>query len=188
VLLSGGIDSAACLSFYRKLGRQVSALFVDYGQRTRRRERASARAIAAHYRVPFKELSCKGIDVPKGEIPGRNAFLLFAALLSAPRRPGLIAMGIHSGTPYFDCSPGFAKDASSLVQAYSNGTLALGTPFLSWSKVAILSFCTEHGVPLDLTWSCEVGPSKPCGRCSSCRDRKVLIVCPTKHDSSEERL
>jgi 7-cyano-7-deazaguanine synthase in queuosine biosynthesis len=31
VLLSGGIDSAACLDFYKELGRPPCALFVDYG-------------------------------------------------------------------------------------------------------------------------------------------------------------
>lgn len=32
VLLSGGIDSTACLDFYLQLGRPSCALFVDYGQ------------------------------------------------------------------------------------------------------------------------------------------------------------
>jgi 7-cyano-7-deazaguanine synthase in queuosine biosynthesis len=31
-----------------------------------------------------------------------------------------------------------------------------------------------------LTWSCEVGPLVPCGRCLSCEDRGHLSVCTTQ--------
>lgn len=42
VLLSGGIDSAACVAFYRRLGNDVAAVFVDYGQPVREQEERSA--------------------------------------------------------------------------------------------------------------------------------------------------
>jgi len=182
VLLSGGIDSAACLTFYRDRNLSVGGVFVDYGQPPGDRERASARAVAEHYGIRLREVSCRNLVVPRGEIPGRNAFLIFAGLLSARRRPGVIALGIHAGTPYFDCSPAFAREAGRLLGAYTNGTVALGTPFLRWTRATILSFCSARRVPIGLTWSCEVGRIKPCGRCPSCRGREAFRAGAAEHD------
>ena len=42
VLLSGGVDSAACAAFYRQLGHMVNGAFVDYGQPVRGQEEESA--------------------------------------------------------------------------------------------------------------------------------------------------
>jgi 7-cyano-7-deazaguanine synthase len=53
VLLSGGIDSAACLDFYLDLGRTPCALFVDYGQLAARAELRAALAVADYYSVPI---------------------------------------------------------------------------------------------------------------------------------------
>ena len=53
VLLSGGIDSSACLVFYLTQGFSVSALFVDYGQVSKGREESAASAMCAHYGVPL---------------------------------------------------------------------------------------------------------------------------------------
>ena len=44
VLLSSGIDSAACVAFYRQLGHSVSGLFVDYCQPVRVRRLISCNA------------------------------------------------------------------------------------------------------------------------------------------------
>jgi 7-cyano-7-deazaguanine synthase in queuosine biosynthesis len=43
VLLSSGIDSAACLDFYIKEKRDVSAIFVDYGQKAKEQESISSK-------------------------------------------------------------------------------------------------------------------------------------------------
>ena len=53
VLLSGGIDSAACLDFYRRQHFDVSGFHVKYGQAAAHREEAAARAIADHYQIPL---------------------------------------------------------------------------------------------------------------------------------------
>ena len=60
VLLSGGIDSTACLDFYSKLGRPLCALFVDYGQPAAVQEIRTATAVAERYRVSLKFLKLKG--------------------------------------------------------------------------------------------------------------------------------
>jgi 7-cyano-7-deazaguanine synthase len=177
VLLSGGIDSASCLAFYGQLGHAVHAVFVDYGQPVREREQKSAVAIAAHYKFPLTILHCSGTQTNYGgEIAGRNALLVLAALLFHPIRRGIVALGIHHGTTYYDCSQSFAEDMGRIVSGYTSGQVALGAPFLHWDKQTIIQFGLQANVPVELTWSCEVGPAMVCGKCLSCRDREKLNV------------
>ncbi len=177
MLVSGGIDSASCLAFYRQLGHVVSGVFVDYGQPVREPEERSASAIAAHYKVPLTIIRCSGPRTNyAGEMAGRNALLVFTTLLFRPIQQGIIALGIHHGTTYYDCSESFAEDLGRIVSGYTSGQVALGVPFLNWDKKMIIQFAVEAKVPMELTWSCEVGPIKACGNCLSCRDQETLHV------------
>lgn len=175
VLLSGGIDSAGCVSFYLGLGHQVEALYIDYGQAASRAERAAASLIARHFSIPFRTLLLQGPPVRfSGEIIGRNAFLLFAALLYRPSHHGIIAIGIHDDSNYYDCQKSFVRDIQRIFSGYADGKVFLGTPFLSWTKDMIWQFCNQNNVPIQLTWSCEVGPDSPCRNCLSCREIEAL--------------
>ena len=177
VLLSGGIDSAACVAFYSQLGYSVAGVFVDYGQPACEAEEKSAAAIATHYKVPLTVIRCSGAQTSfAGEIPGRNAFLLFTALLFRPIESGIIALGIHHGTRYYDCSESFTTDLKKIIGGYFDGQVALGVPFLNWNKPMIYEYATQTRVPVELTWSCEVGSVIVCGECLSCRDRERLNV------------
>ena len=177
VLLSGGIDSASCVAFYVQLGHVVTAIFVDYGQPVCEQEERSAAAIAAHYNLPLRKVRCTGPEPNyAGEITGRNALLVFAALLFHPIRPGVLALGIHHGTTYYDCSESFAVDLGRIISGYTDGQVALGVPFLSWNKQMIMQYASEVNLPIELTWSCEVGPTTACGKCLSCKDRERLHV------------
>jgi 7-cyano-7-deazaguanine synthase len=177
VLLSGGIDSASCLAFYAQLDHAVSGVFFDYGQPVREQEEKSAAAIAAHYNVPLTTIRYSG---PKtnyaGEIAGRNALFVFATLLFRPVQRGIIALGVHHGTTYYDCSQSFTEDMGRIVSGYTSGQVVLGAPFLNWDKQMVIQFAVQANVPVELTWSCEVGPSRACGKCLSCRDREKLHV------------
>ena len=103
VLMSGGIDSAACAKQFLDHGYATEGLFVDYGHRAHERELFSATRMANFLGIPFRRLSVRGVSIPaSGEIVGRNAFLLFSALFAIGGRPGLLGIGIHAGTPYYD--------------------------------------------------------------------------------------
>jgi 7-cyano-7-deazaguanine synthase len=181
VLLSGGVDSACCVAFYRRMGYEVKGVFVDYGQPVNYVEEQSAKAIADHYNISVDIIRCSGPSADfQGEISGRNAFLVFAALLYVPKFTGLLALGIHAGTEYYDCSEHFTNHLNDIVSGYRGGEAFLATPFLKWTKQEVYDFCIEHRVPIHMTWSCEVGPSSPCGRCLSCKDREHLNVCTPK--------
>ena len=172
VLLSGGADSAACLGFYLEIARAPCALFVDYGQPAARQEEASARHIARHYGVSLHRAQWMGSrSIGSGLIPGRNAFLLSAALLERPESATVVALGIHAGTGYVDCSSQFVKNMQSVYDLYSNGKVTIACPFSDWTKAEVLSYAQSAGVPLTLTYSCETGGNPPCGHCRSCLDR-----------------
>ena len=175
VLLSGGLDSTACTAFFVERGYHVEAMHFDYGQAAAHMELTSAQAIAKHYAIKlhYHQLSNPGRK-NAGYIVGRNAFLLFAALLEFPWDSGLIGIGVHSGTPYFDCTKDFTEGVQGLFDRYSSGRARISAPFLTWEKPSIWDFCTSSKVPVSLTYSCESGSREPCGKCSSCKDLEVL--------------
>jgi len=175
VLVSGGIDSAALLAFYLRQRFTVRALFVDFGQPAAKQESRAARSICKHYGVRFSIMTVKcGATFSPGEIPGRNAFLVFAAMLVCGAQPGIIAIGIHEGSPYYDCNEGFLEGIQTVVDGYAAGRIKVAAPFLKWGKQIIWEFCRNVGVPVDSTYSCEKGGVRPCGTCLSCKDREAL--------------
>jgi len=176
-----GIDSSACTAFYLEEGYRVRGFFVDYGQFAARCEFASAKSIATHFSVPLSRLEWSGLSVKgEGYIPGRNAFLLISALMECPDLSGIIALGIHSGTNYSDCTPAFLRRMQDLFDTYSKGRIQIGAPFLAWKKIDIWKYCQARCLPVHLTYSCERGSKKPCGACLSCRDVEALRACPSQ--------
>lgn len=175
ILLSGGLDSTACLHYYSSQGFDLKCLFIDYGQAAKDSELESARAITSFYKV---DLDILLVDTKQkfssGEIRGRNAFLIFASLLKYPDLKGIITLGLHDGSPYYDCSKPFIKDINRLVANYTNGEATLDMPFIEWNKKMILDYCKDNRVPINLTYSCEKKNSPPCGKCLSCLDRGKL--------------
>ena len=175
LLLSGGIDSAACLAFYLKAGFRVECFHISFGQPASEHEQAAAERVARHFDVPLTVLHWSGSGgFMAGEIIGRNAFLFLGALIETGKNKGILATGIHSGTPYFDCSQTFLSSLQTVFDGYCDGRVQLAAPFLEWSKQQVFEFCESEGVPIDLTYSCESGTDQPCGRCLSCLDRSVL--------------
>ena len=176
VLMSGGIDSTACAHYFLNRGDNVSGIFVDYGQPAAGPEMDAVKRITQHYGISLTLLTFRGARTwTTGEILGRNAFLVFAALMGADVRHGVMSLGVHSGTSYYDCSPTFLDQTQSIVDAYSSGKIALFCPFLSRDKAFIREYCVMEEIPLHLTYSCEAGGEIHCGRCLSCGDRHALF-------------
>ncbi|MCG8557395.1 MAG: 7-cyano-7-deazaguanine synthase [Proteobacteria bacterium] len=175
VLLSGGLDSAACLHLLRSQGTNTLALHISHGQPSEEFEAAAARRVADHYGVSLDTLAVAGgSGFEAGEISGRNAFFALAALMYRPFEAGVIAIGIHGGTPYKDCSSTFVEGAQRMFDLYTDGRVRLAAPFLEWSKAQVLDYCRTAEVPVDATYSCEHGTNPVCGNCLSCKDRQVM--------------
>ena len=177
VLLSGGIDSTACIPYYLTKQFAVSGLFVNYGQLASQKEEPAAAAVCSHYEIPLQRIAVTGYEnLSGGYVLGRNAFLLHTALMAFMYSEGIIALGIHSGTRYVDCTEGFMRQMQASFDLYAGGRIRVDAPFLHWNKREIWEFCREAGAPTELTYSCENGLDQPCGKCASCRVLEALYA------------
>jgi len=174
VLLSGGLDSLACVAHYRATGAEVSALFVEYGQRAQQQERRAVRRISDAISLDVDSVAIHGLASRGGVIPARNALLLSTALMYSGGDTGIIAIGIHAGTGYADCTPMFVTQMQGVFDTYTAGGAMVGAPFLDWRKHQVWEFLDLAGYPKDLTYSCERGGVQPCGTCLSCYDLRAL--------------
>jgi len=164
----------ACADFYRDMGRPVCAMFVDYGQAAAAHEAPAAAAVACHFNIPLCTVTLRGLR-PKaeGEIPARNAFLVSVAAMERPPSVLAIAVGVHAGTPYADCSERFINAAKQLLH-FQGTPVDVLAPFIDWQKQEVIEYARRRALPIDLTYSCEAGKLPPCGACSSCLDRRSL--------------
>jgi 7-cyano-7-deazaguanine synthase len=176
VLCSGGIDSAACAWYLAKTGHEVHPLFVDYGHAAASAEAQAAANLSSTMGFQLHTMKASmNRSFGAGEIRGRNAFLILSAVLStAYSEPCIIALGIHAGTIYYDCTVGFVNAVDRVVAEQSDGRARVVAPFVSWSKRSVFEYFKASKLPLELTYSCEVGLIPPCGRCLSCKDRRKL--------------
>lgn len=177
VLLSGGIDSTACINYYLSQKLKPLGLFIDYGQSVAKRELGSAKQVSRHYRIRLDALKISfGRRFRDGEIKGRNALFLLSALTKYSGFMGIISLGIHAGVSYYDTNGQFVIDMQKIITSYSDGQIKLDAPFLKWNKPMIYQYCIDNHVPVELTYSCEKSSRKPCGSCNSCLDRSKLNV------------
>jgi 7-cyano-7-deazaguanine synthase len=182
-LLSGGLDSAACLAYARSEGFRCHALSFDYGQRHRAELWAAARVAAslgaAEHRVVSIDLRAFGgsaltadIAVPKSGIgngipvtyvPARNTvFLSFAVAWAEVLESSDVFIGVnaidYSGYP--DCRPEFIAAFETMANlATKSGVegrtkLKIHTPLIRLSKREIVGLGARLGVDFALTHSC----------------------------------
>lgn len=200
VLLSGGLDSATTLYYAKDQGYECHCLIFDYGQR-HRREIRSAIAVAKKAKCPYwlvniampwkgsalldekvslpKNKSLTRAGIPVTYVPARNIiFLSFAASYAEAIGARDIFIGAnaidYSGYP--DCRPDFIKSyqamlAKGLKTGVEKKALRLQTPLIRLTKAQIIQLAMSLKTPLELTWSCYSGKTKPCGTCDSCRFR-----------------
>ena len=173
VLASGGIDSSTLLALSVQKGLGPVALFVDFGQPAAEAESRAMANICSWLNISWRHVRYAGSRFHAGEIRGRNAFLLQAALLEFPSDSGIVVFGIHTGTEYADCSPEFMQIMGRSYGLQTGGTIVAVAPFLDWTKPDVYRLANELGVPIARTYSCEASNS-PCGRCNSCKDRRLL--------------
>jgi len=178
VLTSGGIDSAACIAYFLSRGNIVAALCADYGQPAARAEVESAAQIAAHFGVPLMEVRLEGIpwhgEGEPREYPARNLTLV-ALAMNAYQENGLIALGIHAGSRFPDCTEEFVERLDALTSFLSDGRIRFDCPFVAWSKLDVARWAHAVGIPWHLTYSCERGTTPPCEECAKCRETAEIM-------------
>jgi len=194
ILLSGGIDSTACL-YYARQRFNLSALIFDYGQR-HRKEIDAARSIAGRLHIPYRvvtldlhwvtsALTSKSMPVPKKRnllaqgipttyVPGRNIlFLSYAVSFADNFNYRDIFIGAHTQdySGYPDCRGEFISAFEKAVNRGIKNRVTIHAPFLKMGKSEIIKIGLRLKVPFHLTWSCYEGGKTPCLTCDSCRYR-----------------
>ena len=199
-LVSGGLDSAVCLG-EALLRYDVSALHINYGQRTEARELRAFNDLADHYGIERRLVADIGYlaeiggssltdpslpvaqglpaddgQVPLTYVPFRNAHILsigvsWAEVIGAEAL--FIGAVEEDSSGYPDCRQEFYDRYAAAVDAGTRPEtrIAIATPLIHLDKAAIVARGLELGVPLHLTWSCYTEEDQACGRCESCRLR-----------------
>jgi len=203
ILSSGGLDSTTVLAMARSEGYQCHTLSFDYGQRHRAELLAAKRVSEAYGDVDHKvvtldlgsiggsALTDLAIDVPEEEtqgipvtyVPARNTVFLSIALGWAEvleARDIFIGVNAVDYSGYPDCRPAFISAFESLANVATRagvegGGIRIHAPLLDLGKDAIVHRGLALGVDYALTVSCyqanEAGEA--CGRCESCRLRRL---------------
>ncbi len=183
LLLSGGIESATLL--HERCGSgDLRALFIDYGQRAARAERAVAIALCERTGTPLTTLALKGLGAlappgawkPHVPLPARN---LLAVSLAANQALALKARGVLLGLQRDDQE--HREGAPPFIAALADTLAALGlafeTPYRDLSKAEVVARGRALGVDYAATYSCLLGRRAPCGRCPQCRSRAQALAC-----------
>lgn len=175
VLLSGGVDSTALVNYYLLKGCNVYGIHFQYGQASSDREYQAFSNVSNYYGIGKRVINLGfSLNRRNGEFFGRNALFILGASGSLPERFSKIAIGVHSGTPYYDCTKTFVGNCQSILNGYFGGTVIIEAPFVSYTKRQVYEYCIENKIPFELTYSCENSNVEPCGICPSCKDRRML--------------
>jgi len=200
-LLSGGMDSSTLAYVAKSQGYDILALHLNYGQRTQRKELASAKKIASlldaqvfveinlDYFTKFgaSSLTDRAIavdtfdparaHVPNTYVPFRNANLLsIATSFAEAQEADAIFIGVQSldYSGYPDCRPTFIEAFQKVIDLGTKDTtkITLFTPFIHMTKTDILRTGIRLCVPYEHTWSCYRNEGAACGTCGSCHFRR----------------
>ncbi|WP_265182709.1 7-cyano-7-deazaguanine synthase [Bacillus manliponensis] len=175
MLASGGIDSTALIHYYVSQGFNIKGIHFNYGQMACKKEEQAVKKIGEYYDIEIESKSFGfSFNHIKGEFIARNPLFILAASNLLPKTYSKIGIGIHSGTPYYDCTRTFINDCQKILDGYFAGTVIIEAPFLLYDKRSVLKFCLRNQVPIELTYSCEFNDEEPCGECLSCKDRRIL--------------
>jgi len=151
-LLSGGMDSSTLAYLAKDRGYRLICLHFNYGQRTEKKERSSARMIAGlagaeelveidlsyltrfggssltDHRMQIDQYSDTTEGIPNTYVPFRNANLLSIATSCAEARKGeAVFIGVQSQdySGYPDCRPQFIDAFQELVNVGTRDETAI---------------------------------------------------------------
>ena len=192
LLLSGGLDSAVMLAVAKKECRDLYCLFFAYRQKTLKKERDCARALADHFRVKLlyevdigflgkmtDAALCKDDSEVSGGneyVPFRNGiFLSIATALAESVRAKVIYIGSTGGDLICrDNNQAFRDDFERVIMSGTNAGehIQIAAPLSDVDKVGVVQRGAEYNTPFELTWSCHNNMDIPCGTCSNCIARE----------------
>ena len=186
LLVSGGVESITLLYQEHATGRPPRALWIDYGQRAARRERACVefhcdrlgvrldRLDLAAVGAALRHQAAHDLHVP---LPHRNLVALalglsFASTVGA--RGVLLALNRDDTKDYASASAPFLAQWRALG-AILDPAIETRTPLLILSKAEVVLAGQTLGIDWRQTYSCLLGHARHCGRCPQCRKRRAAF-------------
>ncbi|QDP02949.1 7-cyano-7-deazaguanine synthase QueC [Thalassotalea sp. PS06] len=196
VIYSGGMDSFTVLNRAVRDNKEVYALSFDYGQR-HVKELEYAANVCKELGIEHKVIDITSInqllagssltdeiDIPEGHyaeesmkstvVPNRNMILLSLAVgYAVSKGAGQVYYGAHSGDHaiYPDCRPEFVMKMNDVCKIANYEPVEIYSPYLTVSKIDILTDGLEMGLDYSKTWTCYNGREKACGKCGACQER-----------------
>jgi len=107
-------------------------------------------------------------------VPNRNMIMIsVAASLAIKNELDYLWYGAHAGDHeiYPDCRPEFIDKLGAVLSICDYHQLNFEAPYMRLSKNEIVSKGLKMNLNYALAWTCYVGGSKPCLKCSSCLER-----------------
>lgn len=194
LLFSGGLDSTVLLAHALDEGATVRVVEFDYLGRPEG-ERAAASKILSHYaiddavqvRMPSVERQSlvRGPGDADGFVPLRNLwFHTTAALLARQAQATRVLVGHldQDALDFPDARPDYFERIEELVndaRLPDEPRIHIERPFKGRSKLHIARLGRQLEAPLDVAWSCYRDDPTPCGECTGCRERKVVLEATT---------
>lgn len=203
VLASGGLDSTTVIAIAQSEGYECYTLSFDYGQRHRAELLAANKIAqhmqVKEHRIVKLDLTAIGgsaltdasIAVPEEQtegipityVPARNTiFLSYALAWAEVLAADDIFIGVnavdYSGYP--DCRPEYIAAFEHMANLATKAGveehhLTIRTPLIALTKAEIIQAGVKLGVDYAMTVSCYQATAEgaACGRCESCRLRKM---------------
>lgn len=190
VLVSGGIESAALLAYYRHWshGQELLPLFIEYGQRNAQQQEAAQQRMCRHLGLDFAALNASMLSHqlnlgkqsehrPHAPLPHRNLLLLsLAASFAADSGASNVAICLNKddlGSSSAASLP-FLRRVEALY-ADLEPPLQLLMPLLGLKKEQVVKMGSQVEAPWHLTYSCAEGGEQPCGTCGPCSKRAAAF-------------
>lgn len=197
LLCSGGLDSTTLAFWLEQEGISFIPLFLDYGQHCAATELTTLKAVLP----PSVTSALRTIDISdvyKGcssrlisevdlwaepitdadlYLPYRNIlFLSVGSAYAQSRDIGTVYSAFINSNhaKEIDCSAEFFGRLTPLLSEY--GSVEIQMPFRDFSKRKVLELAISLGVPIGLTYSCQVSSVVPCGACPNCVERLIALA------------
>jgi 7-cyano-7-deazaguanine synthase len=191
-LVSGGLDSTTLVYWLIQHETKVVPLFLDYGQHCARTERETlVRVLPESLRGAVQSVDISSIyegsrsrlideaDLWRDRVTSEDMYLPYRNLLfmsvaaSFAQSRGLnhvCSAFINSNHALeLDCSSEFFDRLAEVLANY--GGVQIEMPFRDKTKSDVAFLAARLGVPIGMTYSCQISSSTPCGACPNCVER-----------------
>jgi 7-cyano-7-deazaguanine synthase len=197
VLVSGGFDSAALLTWALQRFAVVQPVYCCFGLRWEKAElfwlkkflrdihdsalhplaileTSSKSLYGHHWSITGKKVPGSRSPDPAVYLPGRNILLLSqAGVYAAEKGFNKLFVGTLAANPFPDATPHFFKTMGHALTLAFGKTIEISAPFRKQTKRKVLkAFPT---IPLNLIFSClKPKGMGPCGACNKCTELSQL--------------